>query len=241
MITRFTVGSSLLFVLWRFLAGLSIASLQKPVIYEIDLDVVFWVFKTIGLFQYIVNNQILGIIFSILFIGSGFFLIVFPKKNILATCYAITYLFYSGLINFYACHATHYMAGFSIILFAFCAKTDEQFNVNWQLMRYYVCFIYIMAFTLKAFHGVLFDWEIGLLYYKQNIAEYLYNNSENYMSKIYGWFILHPFIVNLSAKIVFLLEGFFVIGFFTKKYDALLMLCGFIIFASIYLFIDVFL
>jgi hypothetical protein len=240
VITRFTVGSAFFFVLWRMLAGLSLLQVQRPVIFRTDADFSFWAVKVFGIAELLLSNTTAAVTFTTLFIGSGLLLLIYTKKTVFAWVFAICYFIYSILLNIYACHSMHYMAGFSIILFAFCARKNEQFFLSWELMRYYVCFIYSMVFLLKIINGAFFDWDSGYVYFQANITEYLYHNPSGILASIYRWFLLHPFVVNVGAKFIFLLEGIFVIGFFTKKFDKLLILCAILIFLSTYFFIDVF-
>jgi hypothetical protein len=239
-ITRVTVGISLLFVLWRMSAGLSLLQLQQPTIFKNDADFSYWALKVFGIADLLISNSLAAIAFTIIFIGSGLLLLFFTRKKIFAWIFAISYFIYSILINLYACHSMHYMSGFSIILFAFCAKRDEQFFLSWELMRYYICFMYSMVFLMKLINGAFVDWDSGYVFFQGNITEYLYHNPNTFLSTIYQWFLLHPFIVNLGAKFIYLLEGVFLIGFFTKRFDSFLIIAAVLIFLSTYFFVDVF-
>lgn len=240
IITRVTVGIALLFVLWRMTAGLSLSQLQQPVLFKMDADFSYWMIKILGVSELLVHSTMAGIVFTIIFIGSGLVLLWLPRKTAFAWLFAICYFIYSVIINIYACHSMHYMAVFSIILFAFCARKEEYFVLSWRLMRYYVCFIYSNVFLMKLVNGAFLDWDSGYVFFQDNITEYLFHNESTIMSSLYRWFLQHPFIVNLSAKTIFLFEGIFFIGFFTKKYDKLLIIAAIIIFLSTYIFIDVF-
>lgn len=240
VITRVTVGIALLFVIWRMAAGISLSQLQQPVLFKMDADFSYWMIKILGISEILTHSTIAALIFTILFLGSGLGLILFPRKTILAWLFAIGYCTYSIVINIYACHSMHYMAVFSIILFAFCARKEEYFVLTWKLMRYYVCFIYSNVFLMKLINGAFFDWDSGYVFFQDNIMEYFYHNESTMMSSIYRWFLLHPFIVNISAKLIYLFEGIFLIGFFTKRYDKMLIIAAVIIFLSTYFFIDVF-
>ena len=239
-ITRFTVGTSLLFVAWRMLAGLSLLQLQQPTIFRTDADFSYWSLKVFGIADMLISNHIAAMAFTIIFIGSGLLLVFFTRKIIFAWIFASGYFVYSILINLYACHSMHYMAGFSIILFAFCAKKDEQFFLSWELMRYFICFMYSMVFLMKLINGAFADWDSGYVFFQGNITEYLYHNQGTISANIYQWFLLHPFIINLGAKFIFLLEGVFIIGLFTKRFDSLLIVASLLIFLSTYFFVDVF-
>jgi hypothetical protein len=44
------------------------------------------------------------------------------------------------------------------------------------------------------------------------------------LADIYFWFLGHPFFVEVIFFTGFILEGLFIIGFFTKKFDRLLFI-----------------
>lgn len=211
-----------------------------PVIYKLDYDFSFWALKLTGISDLITGDKAAGIIFGILLFLSGILSFALPRKRLWTLSYALLYLIYAITFNIYLCHGSNYQAGFAVILFAFAAGTDDNFSLWWRTMRYYACFIYGTCFIWKIVHGAIWDWDHGLDCMKLNLGEYMFHYPNTAMSNIYAWLIQHPFIVNAGDKLVFLAEGAFLIGFFTKKYDYLLIICAIIIFLSVYLFADVF-
>ncbi|PZF73771.1 hypothetical protein DN068_05365 [Taibaiella soli] len=240
IITRTVVLSSLVFLLWRLYSGIMPHQLAAPAIFKLDYDFSFWTLKLAGIPDLITGNKTAGIVFSILLFLTGILSFRFPTKRICTLSYAVLYLVYAITFNIYLCHGSNYQAGFAVILFAFAAGTDDNFSLWWRTMRYYACFIYATCFIWKIAHGAIWDWNHGLDCMKLNLAEYLYHYPQTFMSGIYVWFIQHPALVNIGDKLVFIAEGTFLLGFFTKKYDRLLIFSAVFIFLSIYLFADVF-
>lgn len=240
IITRTVVLSSLLFLLWRLFSGILPHQLAAPAIYKLDYDFSLWSLKLSGIAGLITGNATAGIIFSSLLFLCGGLAFFFPRKRLWTLSYAVLYLLYAITFNIYICHGTSYQAGFAVILFAFAAGTDEDFSLWWRTMRYYACFIYGTCFLWKIIHGAIWDWDHGLDCMKLNLAEYLYHYPQTMMSSIYAWLIRHSVWVNAGDKLVFFAEGAFLLGFFTKKFDRLLIFCAILIFLSVYLFADVF-
>ncbi|MEO6330037.1 MAG: hypothetical protein ABIO55_13965, partial [Ginsengibacter sp.] len=105
----------------------------------------------------------------------------------------------------------------------------------------YICYIYVMSFIWKiGINNSFFYWNQGVGSAKINLAEYIYHNPDSYMSSIFNFFLAHPLLLNTGNTFIFLLEGLMVIGFFTKKYDRLLMVFPMIIHLGTYIFADVF-
>jgi hypothetical protein len=104
-----------------------------------------------------------------------------------------------------------------------------------------VCYVYVSAFIWKLFIGKsLLFWNQGVNSAKYNLVEYIYHFPHSYLSAFYRWFIAHPDLLNAGFVGTTLLEGALVIGFYTKKWDRLLVLFIILIHFISYLFSDVF-
>jgi hypothetical protein len=101
--------------------------------------------------------------------------------------------------------------------------------------------LYTIAFVWKLAIGKsLFFWNQGVNSAKYNLGDYLYHFPQSHLAAVYRWFMAHPYLLNAGFTLVSLLEGALLIGFFTRKWDRLLILVIFFIHASTYLFSDVF-
>jgi hypothetical protein len=240
IITRTVVLTTLLFLAWRGFEGILPGQFHDPAIFRLDFDFAYWLLKLSGISNAIVAGGAVGTGFNIALLAVGVLLCIFPRKRVLAALYALLYLLSAIVFNIYIGHGTNYQAGFAVILIAFCAGTDDDFSLWWRTMRYYSCFIYTVCFCWKVAHGAFFNWDHGIASMENNLAEYLTHYPDTAMSHIYYWFLQHPFLVNFGDKIVFLAEGVFAIGFFTRRYDRWLIASACFIFISIYLFADVF-
>ena len=130
------------------------------------------------------------------------------------------------------------LGGALIITIPFWAAKDKNFETLWDALRYYVCWIYFSAFLWKIVNGSMFQADFGVLTMKKNLAEYLYHNPGTLKAHIYNYFISHPLLPDIGDKLVYLLEAAFIAGFFTKKYDSLLILLIIAIHAITYFFTD---
>ena len=103
------------------------------------------------------------------------------------------------------------------------------FLLLWQGLRYYTCYIYGSAFLWKLFRGSWLFSQQGVLIMKKNLTPFLYYNPQSGLSKVYFWLFQHPAIPDLLIKTGFLLEGLFIIGFFTRRMDKYLFLLAIVL------------
>jgi hypothetical protein len=240
LITRTVILYYLLFIFWRAYAHLLPFQLQSPVISKVHYDATFWLFRFSGLDGFVVHNMVGGIILSVVVALSGVLSLVYPTRRLFLVPFTLSYFVLAVVYNIYLCHSAHYLGGMVLLSAAFWPRQDENFNLLWEGMRYYACWVYGSAFIWKVLGGAFFQWDAGMLTFKSNLAEYLYQNPDTSLANFYYYFLQHPVLVNVGHKVVFLAEGAFLIGFLTKKFDGLLIVMAFFIFSSIYLFSDVF-
>jgi hypothetical protein len=129
----------------------------------------------------------------------------------------------------------------TLITIPFFFRSDLSWNFLWESARYYICYLYSISFIWKAFGGKsLIFWNMGANSLKANMVEYIYYYPASIWTSLYKFLIVHPYIINIGTILIFVLEGAMVIGFFTKKFDSIILFFPIIIHVSTYLFADVF-
>ena len=63
-----------------------------------------------------------------------------------------------------------------------------------------------------------------MLILKKNQAAYLYLEPDTMLAGLYRWLLLQPALVNGAYIAGVIIEGLFIIGFFTRKYDKYLLI-----------------
>lgn len=240
LITRAVLLYYVLFILLRWYSHLLPAQLLDPSLTKMHYDLSFWLFRLSGLDGALVHNAIGTALFSIAIVGLCILSLLFPLRRGFIISFSLVYFLMALTSNIYLCHSAHYLGCMVWLSVAFWASSDDNFDLMWEGMRYYCCWIYASAFIWKVVNGSFFQWDAGILTFKMNLAEYLYHNPDTAMAHFYYYFIQHPLFVNIGHKIVALAEGLFIIGFFTKKYDKILIITALLIFVSLYIFSDVF-
>jgi hypothetical protein len=189
----------------------------------------------------IVQNQFGSIVFDSLLLLTGLLCFLFPLRYGFPIVFAALFLIYVITINTYSVAHSHQLAVMSLIPLPFFCRKNNNWLLLWRGMRYYVCYLYSIAFIWKLAIGKsLLFWNQGVNSAKYNLGEYLYHFPDSFLSAVYRWFIAHPYLLNAGFVLVSFLEGALLIGFFTRKWDRLLILFIFFIHASTYLFSDVF-
>lgn len=239
VITRTVMTWYLLAILWRGYSHLLPGQLYEPAIFKVHYDLLFWFIKLSGIGPVLAQN-VPGTIFSVALIALCLGAIIAPRRQMLVVLFSVAFLVLAAVFNIYLCHSAHYLGGMAILTVAFWPHKDENFEMLWDGMRYYACWIYGSAFLWKVAAGSFMQWDAGTLTFKSNLAEYIYHNPGTSLSTMYYYFLQHPWMLNLGHKLVYLAEGAFLIGFFTRKYDVLLICLAFFIFFSIFTFSDVF-
>ena len=230
----------LLFLLLRFFTNATPSHTLQPPLYLIQFDPVYWLFK-FSFLSAINSNQFAADIFDTILFASCVLVILFPLKRLFAISFSIFLLTYAVSYNISIVHHAHPLSLTIIITLPFWVKRSTDWKLMWEGMRYYVCFVYTSSFIWKTLLGTsFFVWNNGVTSAKLNLAEYMYHNPNSFSAGIMKYFISHPELLNTGHVLIILLEGFMVIGFFTKKYDKYLILLPVIIHVTTYFFSDVF-
>ncbi|RYE00135.1 MAG: hypothetical protein EOP54_01430 [Sphingobacteriales bacterium] len=214
--------------------------LNQPVLHNVNFDFTEGIFVASGLSGFLLQNTVANWIFSL----SLFLLPVlcFFKSSARwpFVLFSLVFFIYTLFNNLYVTHQQHYLHFAWIISIPFVARPGKGFDLLWQGVRYYACWFYTMAFLLKVINGSFFQEAFGEITIKTQMASYIFAHPHSVQTHLYTWLLQHPFWLNAGAKFTFLLEGVFIIGFFTRKSDKWLTCAGFLIFAFTAFSSDVF-
>ena len=228
-------------LLFRFFQQVTPSRMQQPVLYRYNFDFTYWLFDLAGIYRFVIQSGTGSVVFDLLLFGSCFICVVYPLKNFWAILFGTLFFIYVVCYNAFIVHHSHPMALMTLAMVPFFVKSAGQWRLLWEGFRYYVCFAYFISFVWKAFIGKsLFFWNMGVNSAKLNLVEYLYHYPETGMADVFRFFISHPALLNIGLIFVFLLEGFMLIGFFTKRFDFLLLWIPVLVHLSTYLFSDVY-
>jgi len=238
-IGHFVFGFIVFSIIYRFLSTSLIHQMEQPVFVYPHVDLTYWIFHFLKIPEIITGSKMLSAGFDILLLT--FAIIAGIKPNLRWACFLtwITYFIYTIIYNTFTLHHSHPMAGVIIITIPFLFKRLKDFNLLWEGVRYYALWVYASAFIWKLFRGTFFHWEHGEAVFKSIHTTYLVNNPDAYLASTIEWFIIHPNLAHSFLIAGFLLQGSFLIGFFTRKLDWLWFVLPFIFHFTTYFFIEV--
>ena len=166
LITRCVLIYLLLILIWRGYSVILPFQLIDAPLTRVDYDLSFWAYKA-GLHQLIVSNSVTSTIFCVILFTLNIACIRFPGNRILIMLFTLFFLAFSISFNVSLTHSSHVLGGAMIICFAFWPKKDSNFEVLWDALRYYVCWIYFSAFLWKVVNGSMFQHDFGVITMKK--------------------------------------------------------------------------
>ncbi|MGG9971889.1 hypothetical protein ACQ33O_08870 [Ferruginibacter sp. SUN002] len=240
ILTRIVFGFILLAIAYRYFNHTLLHQMQAPPLKYPSIDYTYWLVHYTGIPDLLASNKIAGLLFDASVTFSALFLFLFPLKRYFAISFTLLYFLYIICYNSYAMHHAHPMNGILILSIAFWPKKTSTFKIIWEGVRYMIIFIYADAFLWKLFSGAIFNPEQGMANIKENIGWIMLGDNIPVFNKdFYAFFLRNNSIVQVGYICTILLEGFVIIGFFTKKFDKYLFWCPIIIHVVNYFFIDV--
>jgi hypothetical protein len=206
----------------------------QPKVFLNRFDGFTWLFMKTGLHQWLIDNPAGWTISDMMFYSMP--LIFFLSHNIYRTGATAT-AFIMLLINwtYVQCYTLYpsdsIEAHTAWLLFpvAFLASNAKTFRLLTEGLRYFFLFAIASAGIWKIVSGSIFNMQqmSGVLLYQH--ADLLSTSPGYWQADMIQWLIGHPSASYLLYLAATLLELVFIIGFFTKKYDRLLII-AFIVF-----------
>ena len=240
-ITRLVTGSLLFFLALRLAEHATLSALGTPPLFTVDLDVTYWLYKLSGFPDWLMRHRAATIVFDSCLFSSGVLAFIRPLDRRIMLVFATLSFVYALTFDLFATHHLAQVVGFMIVLLPFLAGSNLSFTLAWEGMRYFTCLIYFLAFLWKTcFNDSFYYLHQGVSSFKYNLVDYIALNPGTTMTALYKWFLQHSWLLDAGEKSLVLLEGFMVIGLFTKKHDRWLIWGPVVIHLLTYFFSDVF-
>ncbi len=203
---------------------------MQPNIFLTRFDGFTWIFLNTGIHQWLLNNKEGWFMFDTAFYAITF--IYFLSHNVFKTgslMIAILMLIinwvYVQCYTLYPTNSIEAHQAWLLFPIAFLGTNEKTFRLLIEGLRYFFLFFFASAGLWKIVTGSVFNIEqmSGILLYQH--ADLLLTSPGYWQTNLIQWLITHPtigFILYIAAS---LLELVFIAGFFTKKYDHLLIVC----------------
>lgn len=233
LVALFFIGS----FTWRWYSHLSIRELLiNPLTYT-GYSVPFMMYKVSGLEDFLRGHIYVVQWIDILLWASWIGVLLKPSWYWNRVLAFVLFFLYSVVFPVHLAFPVHYLSAMVVGSMLLLIPQAEAFSYGWHLYRYYACFVYSSAFVWKVVHGGMFDLS-GVQVVKENIATYMILNPDTWYTSFYAWLIRNEWLLTSGTLITYLLEGSFILGFFTRKFDAWLIVFILLIHWALYLTVD---
>jgi hypothetical protein len=213
-------------MLFKWWNGMFLCQL-KPYLFNNRFDMFTWIFMKTGVHQWLLSNSTGWLFFDLAFyIMPLLTWLAFLKNVRLSAIVSCTMLIVNWLyIQCYTLYPTVSIEGFTAwLLFPilFVTVNLQSFYFLLHALRYFFLYFFASAGVWKIVQQGVFNLHqmSGVLLYQHK--EYLASSSNWYTHFIY-WLINHPAIGYFIYACGTVLELSFIIGFFTKKFDHILL------------------
>lgn len=228
-------GFCLLILVKTYFTHLLLSQLESPVLILPHADNTYWFFHLLQIPETLIASPV-AMLFDITLLISPLLCITFSNKRWPTVLFSLLFLCYFITSNSFRGHHTSNLNGILLFSFIFWFKKDFWFTMGFYLMRYYLLFIMASAALWKLCRGSVFQANhmTEVLKYQQ-LDSFIYH-PDAYFSKIIMYFIKHPDLAQGLFILATTIQLTFLIGFFTKKYDRLLLVLFFCFFLGDYFF-----
>lgn len=207
-----------------FFSNTLLHQLRQPVLKYPYVDLTYWVMHYLQIPELITGNFWLACLFDLALFAFCILCFMYPEKRWCIWSFIALYFVYFITFNTFGGHHTNHKIGFLLIAIPFTVSNYKSFNFLWQGLRYFLLFAYVDAFLWKFVRMAWLHADQGMLIMKKNQAAYLYFESDTVQAGLYRWLLLHPALVSGTYIAGVIMEGLFLIGFFTRKYDKFLLI-----------------
>lgn len=217
-----TFATALVILLARFFCQALLPQLgtNVPILFQ-EKEIFYKLYLNTGITQYIVSHYIIAAAFDVcLFFSAVFFIIL--RDRIFAVAFLVLSTIYFLSFNIITGHHYHSLIGVLVMIIPFLSKSEKRFGFLWEAARYYMLYVFASAALWKIMRGSVFHTEqLSSILMAQQL-DLLLQNPDTLRADIASYFISHPQVSHILLMINIAVQLAFLIGFFTKKWDAFL-------------------
>lgn len=196
----------------------------NPLMMFPQLNITYWAFLLLKIPQFFTSNIYAAAFADLALLSSCVLLIVYPKKYIFAIVFTVfNWLNYMGwcMVNVYQ---PSLPIGMLLVSIPTMFKSDFKFSLSFWAVRFWACFLYFEAGLLKVTRGGALHLNHMSDLFKETMVHSLYQSqSHTLRDKIRYFIIEHEAFAQTLFVSATILEICFIIGFFTRKHDYLLL------------------
>lgn len=216
-------GFVLLSLIYRALTGALLSQLATPVLISPGADNLFWLYSLAGIPPLLSSGPIIPLVFDIIFFVLALWCLTGTRNWLIPSLLLFWALTYYVVYHNYVGHHGHSFLGILFMVFPFTMKSESSFKISWQAVRYYLCYIFASAALWKIFRGSAFSSEhLEAILLSQHVDLLVYK-PEALIAGNVSILLDNSWMTRIIFPIVVMLQLSFIVGFFTRKYDKVLL------------------
>ncbi len=219
---QWVYGTSMLIFLYRFVSEGMFTQMSQPVLTNSESEWIYTLFMNTGIAPFIASHTWASILFDLLLFALPILLVLYFNRW-LAICFSALTLIYFLSFNVIAMHHYHGLVGVLLLSIPFWFTSNIKFTLAWEGVRYYFLYIFASAAIWKLMRGSAFNPEQMSWILKGQQLDYLLQHPTGLRAEILAYLIANPAVSHLLLLANTLLQLSFITGFFTKRYDRLLL------------------
>ena len=202
-------------------SGLSFQGMHHIVYFNFGIDPIYWLFFLLQIPQFIFKHHALGITLDF-FVLLMLIYSVFVKENKFITwsLFILLIIFYVSLTALVG--HRNYQTGFFLMIVPFLFSNGENRKFAFEGIRYFYVFFYFSSGLFKIVNQGILDQTLMTSTLKQQFISYFLESNLSWRTTINAFLIKSWMLSYFFYCTTALLESFFIVGFFTKKFDYLL-------------------
>ena len=221
---------------WYCYHGLLLHQLA-PVFFHNKLDITSNIIQLSDLFNIVIRTPWLQILFDALFLLLPLLLCVcciagYRMQYLLAILTAVFNLIYAVLLSSMSALSMEGFVSWMMLPIIFAFRNETSFYYTLQSMRYFFLLIFFSSAVWKIRTGAIFNTEQMSAILVNQHAACLVDQPDSWFSNFIKYLISHKQISYVIYLLATLSEFVFVIGFFTKRFDRLLIII-FLVFVAL--------
>jgi hypothetical protein len=213
--------------------------MQAPVLFNAHVDPVYWLAHNLRLPEISTQSYPFALTIDLLLVIIPVLTLKYPTKRLLSILFTCCFFVYFLAFNTYGLKHTHCLIGFLLVPLAFWFRDARAQLLLWGALRFFACWIFVAAFLWKLRRGYFLARDHGMSILLDTRADYLAQNDSTLLSKLLFWLIGHPSLMDFITISGGVLQGCFLVGFFTKRFDKYLVTLSFLFHTINYFLFDI--
>ena len=185
---------------------------QPPLVFP-EADNTYWLLHALNIPQAIMRSPSLSACFDLVLAASVLLFLAFPRRVVFCGISLAGLWLYEIMYGSANGHHYHHV-GLLIVPIPFLFRSEMKFYFSWQIIRYWVLFLFVCSGLYKLYYGGFF--------YAGNMSLILQQHAVmdgSLRSRIVFFLVSHAAWAQLLYQLAALLQLACLTGFLTRKYD----------------------